>query len=201
MKINQTIVTTFLIGAIIGGVVIGVVDANRPQPLFSSAAPGECQPLIDQYVGEVNTFNNGKNKSQAEYDRVAAILTGIENQLENCQSAICSPILDSWGEVDSQVHETQGRLDDVVADMEIFVDTHPTPWSDKERSTYDEMFWRAYDISAELYELQTSLSTIIQQYEDAGCTESWEVALEDAVLDDPDEEEPPTYDYKGKRAY
>ncbi|HEX3099511.1 MAG TPA: GAF domain-containing protein [Patescibacteria group bacterium] len=37
MKITQPIVIAFVVGIIVGGLVIGILDVYRPRPLFSSA--------------------------------------------------------------------------------------------------------------------------------------------------------------------
>ncbi len=38
MKFDQKTIATLLVGILIGGVGIGLIDANRPKPLFSSAS-------------------------------------------------------------------------------------------------------------------------------------------------------------------
>ncbi len=48
--LNRTMVYSFLIGLILGGIIIGWVDANAKTPLFSSAsrqAPGQWTSCID----------------------------------------------------------------------------------------------------------------------------------------------------------
>ena len=45
MTIDQKTMVALLIGLVIGGLVIGSIDANRPKPLFSSA--NEFYPMTD----------------------------------------------------------------------------------------------------------------------------------------------------------
>lgn len=41
---KQSLFVGLVIGVIVGGIVIGLVDTNRPQPLFSSADGGRSNP-------------------------------------------------------------------------------------------------------------------------------------------------------------
>ena len=54
MQFDQKTIVTLLIGIVIGGVGIGLIDANRPKPLFSSASEGSnpfspCETLYTNY--------------------------------------------------------------------------------------------------------------------------------------------------------
>ncbi len=47
MKIDQNVIVSVVVGIVIGGVAMGFIDSNRPQPLFMSASYTSCESFRD----------------------------------------------------------------------------------------------------------------------------------------------------------
>lgn len=45
MKINQTYVATVIIGIIVGALIVGIIDANRSEPLFAGSSQSQA-PVV-----------------------------------------------------------------------------------------------------------------------------------------------------------
>ena len=81
MKINQTMVISLVIGIVVGGLAIGILDAKRPKPLFSHAF--EEGMVLD------NGGGNSSNCQKLESLITTAVITsGGNGGTKAVQSAI-----------------------------------------------------------------------------------------------------------------
>lgn len=71
MKFDQKMIITALIAFVIGGAVVGLIDANRPQPLFSSAD-----------FGTRDVQDGGDLNAKQDVQNIEAFLNEVSSELE-----------------------------------------------------------------------------------------------------------------------
>ncbi len=75
---KNSLILGLVIGIVIGGVAMGILDAKRPKPLFSSASEGGCgQALIDEAnitSAEITRLRVQQGKNTYNNDAIATLM-------------------------------------------------------------------------------------------------------------------------------
>lgn len=201
MKINQTIVATFLIGAVIGGGVIGFVNAVKPIALFSSAAAPECESALDNHNEIAEDMNERPYEGgRAAWDSQLQNAGMYRDQVETCQTQICDPFYDMLSEYYRDREYWQNLYNQHNDELYQFWEDHHPPLSPQEQFELDELYEQFYETQKQ-FEHYNALYLEAENELATNACDMWENQLTD-ILPYPDEEEdPPNYDYRGKRAY
>jgi hypothetical protein len=86
MKLNKNIILALIIGFVIGGVTVGLVDMNRPKPIFTSASVGHdsaCGYLMDSLsnMKEIKATLDSEKSDSSHMDQA---ITATEKMLNEC---------------------------------------------------------------------------------------------------------------------
>lgn len=175
-------VVSFLIGAVVGGVVMGVLDANRPEPLFSSASPAECSYLManhNQLVAQMNL----RPILLATWNEMNQTRTEIRDNFDECRSNLCQPIQlairengllqEEWGEARDRANAQIGPL----------LAPYVQPYPPKIVQQYDALMEEIQEAATQHDHYEELVEQRQQEFDEAGCDDNPEA--EYAELDAP----------------
>jgi hypothetical protein len=96
MKINKnSLVLGLVVGIIIGGLAIGVLDANRLNPIFSSADGGcdELKAEMKRTADQINALHAEQGQNTYNNDAIMALLDYWLDLLRQHSSACTEAVL------------------------------------------------------------------------------------------------------------
>lgn len=98
-KLNPTIIGLFLIGLLVGGLAIGIVDTKRPTPLFSSADGGAT--IVEQCIPQVEALEEFVSNipdpiPQVYYQYYLHQTGALASMAQDCNNQVMDVFISDW---------------------------------------------------------------------------------------------------------
>lgn len=194
-KFNPRIIGLFLVGLLVGGLAIGILDTKRPKPLFSAAAPAQCQSYVDT-MNQIIDEMNQRPISQDRWDDLFSQRSNIFSEYVDCRNAICDPIYAELQEAWIQEQNWRNTLDQLEADRDEFMNSNPQPWSQTVSQQFQQLMLQLFNAEDQVIHYNEVAEEVGNRYDEAECTDYYPEDMHSIDRDTP-LDSTPSYGYTG----